>query len=685
MSPRPLGLSLLFCLAVSVGASSAAGDDRAAAGEPRDRLAPLHALLKTERDTLRGAALTLNQNQAPAGSGLSTSLSSLPTRLEEYRRVHAALGAGPEVVQAIGQVRSELDAAGKLRDAHAREPSAPNAAALSGGLVRTADALSRLLERSETKFPALARPARPAGIDAEGSEKRVDGSRVRVGALACGGAFDGNCGARNAQENPRGEGMGTLGPGGRGATPTTGDQGSIRPAPPASGSQTPPPVLAAAGPAGATGGPGRGRLLTASTSKVAANPRLDRTAVPQPAAQPAPPKAEGLSALSPAAAACLRSVEGHDSIAELCKKGGWTTTLAPVLAGVVDALHEQFGTLGGWLMNIGFMLFGLVAAVATGGVGLVLKLLGLVFVGWVLWQALRALGSAVKDAWKAAEGSPERAAALRRIGMAGGGLVIMILMALIGWGAGKSAKANPSGMLARSGAAIENGMRAGLTKAGLGRFVDPANTLPAPVLAVMAKIFGGRKAAPEAGPGAAAAERAAVKPIAGENAAALPKAPSGEPKVLGVQEARALINQTDVKVKARIVQIKEQMKAKGLELSLEQERGIYMTRFYRELNPAKGVAGRSQGRGGIVMLDTNTGLTVDPKLANGGVVIDHHGAPSRRRRQDGGALRPRASHERGLGLRAARPQPHPGAPAILGRPVPRRPGRAAWPLLAEVS
>src|SRR5207245_1819171 len=124
--------------------------------------------------------------------------------------------------------------------------------------------------------------------------------------------------------------------------------------------------------------------------------------------------------------------------------------------------------------------------------------------------------------------------------------------------------------------ALEDGMRLALTKLRMGSLVDPRNTLPAPMKAAIAKIFGsGGRAAAEAD--AAAADAAGVKPALPEKAAS-----AGEPQVLSVQEARTVINETDVKVKARIGEIKEQMKAKGLEMSPEQERQVYMTRFYRE-------------------------------------------------------------------------------------------------------
>ncbi len=198
------------------------------------------------------------------------------------------------------------------------------------------------------------------------------------------------------------------------------------------------------------------------------------------------------AAPSPQAQACQQAVAGYRSLAGMCAAGH--TTVAPLVAGLFDALKGQFGTASGVLSNVLFFLFGLLTSVATGGVGLILKLIGLVGMSWGLWKMLSGVYSAARDYVSAPAGSPQKAAALRRLGVAGGGLLIMVLMAVGGWGLGKT----------RAGAgatqALEGGMQTALDKTGLSGVMATANAALAPVAAWLGKLL----------PAPAAGERAAA-------------------------------------------------------------------------------------------------------------------------------------------------------------------------------
>ena len=204
-------------------------------------------------------------------------------------------------------------------------------------------------------------------------------------------------------------------------------------------------------------------------AKPAAPPKLDAAVVPP---APAPP----------GALECMKALADDPRIASMCANH---PTFAPLLAGLWDSIKQQFGTATGILMNVGFMLFGLVTAVMTGGVALILKLAGLIGMCWALWSIVKQLYGAISAYRSSKEGSVERFAALRQIGVAGGGALIMILMVLVGYGAGKT---KPG---AQAGKALESGMRGALNKTGLMGLADGANKIiPAPVLALLERLMG---------------------------------------------------------------------------------------------------------------------------------------------------------------------------------------------------
>jgi len=239
------------------------------------------------------------------------------------------------------------------------------------------------------------------------------------------------------------------------------------------------PSAAASG--GRGGGSGRTALMTGRGGGVASggNPLLDRTHVPP---------------VSPASAACESAVNGpdpkapqHPKIAGMCANH---PTAAPMLAGFLDSVKESFGSTGAILMNLVFMLFGLVTAVLTGGVALILKLAALVFMSWAIAKMIGGLISAVSLYRDSKPGSKERASALRQIGVAGGSLLIMVMMVLAGVGAGKI---KPVASVVRS---MEAGTRTALVKTGVMGASTRANAMiPASVLVVLQRVMGAPKTA----------------------------------------------------------------------------------------------------------------------------------------------------------------------------------------------
>ena len=110
-----------------------------------------------------------------------------------------------------------------------------------------------------------------------------------------------------------------------------------------------------------------------------------------------------------------------------------------VRAGLLDAVREQFATPAGFVSNVLLpIMIGLVLAAATGGVGLILKiLLALGMAAGTIFGLCPALWKEWRAYQRSKEGSAERYGALRRLSALVGGVVIMLLLAGAGGVAGK--------------------------------------------------------------------------------------------------------------------------------------------------------------------------------------------------------------------------------------------------------
>jgi hypothetical protein len=114
------------------------------------------------------------------------------------------------------------------------------------------------------------------------------------------------------------------------------------------------------------------------------------------------------------------------------------TVHATMIAGLVDAVHQQFGTVGGLISNFIFLLGGIAMDLMTGGVSWVLKLLvGIGFGLWALYKIVPPLIEAWNQYKNSKEGSVERYKAIRTMFGIFGGILIMLVMTLIGGAIGK--------------------------------------------------------------------------------------------------------------------------------------------------------------------------------------------------------------------------------------------------------
>ena len=98
---------------------------------------------------------------------------------------------------------------------------------------------------------------------------------------------------------------------------------------------------------------------------------------------------------------------------------------------------------------------------------------------------IRTFISAVGAYGSAKDGSPEKAKALRTMGLVGGNVMIMLTMALVGFGVGKT---KPGAAAVKS---MEGGMSAALNKIGGTGLMESLNSkIPAPMVAALEKVFG---------------------------------------------------------------------------------------------------------------------------------------------------------------------------------------------------
>lgn len=186
-----------------------------------------------------------------------------------------------------------------------------------------------------------------------------------------------------------------------------------------------------------------------------------------PAASPAPAARAAAAAEPPDQANCEQALNNsHWSIEKLCR---YSPMGAAALGGLVDALYQQFSGKG-LVMNIAFMLMGILMGALTGGAGILIKaLFALGMSIWAVWKIAPQIYEAVKQLWNSKEGSVERYAAIRQLAALAGGIMIMALFTLIG---GKLGKAMPEALESKLGA-VSSGLSA---------------RLPAGVSAMMAKF-----------------------------------------------------------------------------------------------------------------------------------------------------------------------------------------------------
>jgi hypothetical protein len=153
-------------------------------------------------------------------------------------------------------------------------------------------------------------------------------------------------------------------------------------------------------------------------------PRLELQ--PAPPAAPAPP--------SP----CAQALSDHPSLAGHCQQ--WPIG-APMAAGLLDALQEQFGTVSGWLSNLGFALFGLLLSAAS-GLGVVAKivttLISLGLMSWTIWSLLKQAWNAFAALHNSRDGTAEHYSAWRAVGKVAGTLLVLVAMAVLGYKLGQT-------------------------------------------------------------------------------------------------------------------------------------------------------------------------------------------------------------------------------------------------------
>lgn len=200
---------------------------------------------------------------------------------------------------------------------------------------------------------------------------------------------------------------------------------------------------------------------------------------------PVPARAAPSAAAAPTeTTACAAALAQDPTFAKMC---GDHPTLAPLLAGVVQAFHDQFLTKEGLLQNLLFMVIG-VALAALSGFGLVAKLVASLvsfgLIGWTIWELLKQGGLAALTIAKTDKTDARHAGALKEVGNVVGTVLILSLFAALGYAAGKwKPTANAmEGLTGKFGAAIGN---AGFVKGGAA--ADAA--LPAGARAVLARLF----------------------------------------------------------------------------------------------------------------------------------------------------------------------------------------------------
>lgn len=522
-----------------------AGSSVAARAEDGARLTALQARLAEQRAKLTAVAEELKMSGARPErlAAVSASLSSLPADLDRYVALQKDLGRSDENAALLAALKSEATAAQELyKTLSPRGASVLAGSPLPARITKVQKDLSAFLAGADRRFPYLTAAVRdnsPAKAVAPG--EAFAGGRAL---LKCAGAFDG-----------------------------TGCAAGVAP------SASQPNGPAQAGPAAVVSG--------AATQGGGTSPRIDRGVVPA--------VSDAAPSLPPAAQSCIAAVNGpdpknpqHPTIAGMCEKH---STFAPLLAGLLDSIREQFGTVSGIVTNLAFMLFGLVVSVLTGGVALILKLLMLLGMTAALWAMVQELIAAISAYRSAKEGSVESFQALKKMGTVGGGVLIMILMGLIGFGAGKTKPGQATAT------AMESGMRTALTKTGVMGGMESLNAkIPAPVLALLTKFLGPAGKAPVAEPEKVAAPRADRGP-------AYPPQPLPKLRAEPVDAARANVGAAALKSAGVDVPPAAQARIAALEAEVAKFNSVYRDGYHG--------ATHQVGRGSVADLSVRSAL---PKL-----------------------------------------------------------------------
>lgn len=256
-----------------------------------------------------------------------------------------------------------------------------------------------------------------------------------------------------------------------------------------------------------------------------------------PAAQPlrvGVTPAEAQQAVAPQPGPCEVVLNAHPSLASMCKT---SPNIALLLGGLLEAFLEQFGSLQAILLNLVFMLLGLVLS-ALSGFGLIAKVvIGMVSLGFLAYT----LGPLLKQGWDAFRGwmgsqagSMANAQSVMQMGKIGGTVLILAIMAAIGWGVGKT-KPGAQAMGAMHGAV--NSTLRGTGAASAVAALD--SKVPAGVRAALQRIFGGGAPRSDAPEGPAAAAPAAQAAEGAARPAARPRAAAGPREIEPGLQARA--------------------------------------------------------------------------------------------------------------------------------------------------
>ncbi|MFI5349748.1 MAG: hypothetical protein ACHQ2Z_09405 [Elusimicrobiota bacterium] len=287
----------------------------------------------------------------------------------------------------------------------------------------------------------------------------------------------------------------------------------------------------------------------------AANPPQ---AKPDDAAQHAAPTAES---------ACAEALKDHSSLMAMCKDH---PDIAPFLGGMLDALKDQFGSLGAVAMNIGFLIVGLLLS-ALSGFGLVAKIVvslaSFAMLIGTIGPLLAKGGEAVWDLVHSKAEDAKHAQAMMSIGKVSGAVLIMALMAALGWGAGKTSIGKS--MMGTATDAVSSTLSKAFAKTGM---TDGLAALDAKVPPFLRNFFGAGPAKPSEGAPSGEAKPAPSKSASTKTADAAPGgSPQGTPAdaIKRSAKSKALVDEQTVRdnanIKDRDVRINETMKQLGVD------------------------------------------------------------------------------------------------------------------------